>query len=1009
MNATLPSFSPSQAEALAARHYRLEGTATRLVSYADQNFLMRDAQDAKTVLKVSAGDQERRELDFQHRMLDHLAREAPDLQVPRLVPSQEGEDLVLVQGDVGGAYWMRLVTFLPGRLMADVEPKNPALFTNLGRFFGRMDKALEPFRHEAMHRELAWDLARGETTCSAGLDYLTDPERRALIENHLARYRSQTAPFLPHLRRSVIHNDGNDHNLLVDGDLIIGVIDFGDAVFSHTVNELAIVCAYAMLGHEDPLKTAALVVGGYHQAHPLTDLELRVLFDLILLRFCTSLCQSARSLAANPENTYLGVHAEPMWQSLAELATIPPGLAEARFRHACGLEPCPLNHRIVARLAQRAGSFAPVLGDGLDAAPRTVFDLRHRGTDYGSAEDRVDTERFSRFLFDLMAMRGTPVGLGRYNEDRDLYCDPDYDVRNSARRTVHLGVDLYVAPGRTVTAPLAGTVHSLRDNAAPGDYGPTLILAHDLGEGLTCYTLYGHLQRESLNGVTPGDAVAQGDPIAKVGDQDENGSWPPHLHFQVLCDPFDYEGDYPGIARVDQRDIWLSLCPDPNLILGLPELSTRDARPVSEAILAKRRAQVGYNLSISYRKPLHIVKGEGTWLFDADGRRYLDMVNNVCHVGHCHPHVVAAAQRQIATLNTNTRYLHQNLVAYAERLTATLPDPLSVCFFTCTGSEANDLALRLARTHTGGREVLIVDAAYHGHTNALIEMSPYKYEGPGGFDKVGHIHKLPMPDGYRGPIKHDDPNCGPRYAAFAEAMLHDMRERGVQPAGVFTESLLGCGGQIVLPPGYLTELYRLVRAAGGVCVADEVQVGFGRVGERFWGFETQDVVPDIVTLGKPIGNGHPMAAVVTTPEIAASFNNGMEYFNTFGGNPVSCAIGMAVLDVIENEGLQRYAAEVGGYLKAGLESLKTRHGLIGEVRGKGLFLGVELVRDHETLEPADTEASQIIEAMKDRGVLLSTDGPLHNVLKIKPPLAFGYAEADLALTHLDEVLSSMIG
>jgi len=421
-------------------------------------------------------------------------------------------------------------------------------------------------------------------------------------------------------------------------------------------------------------------------------------------------------------------------------------------------------------------------------------------------------------------------------------------------------------------------------------------------------------------------------------------------------------------------------------------------------ILAVRRSHFGFNLSISYSEPLKIVRGEGQYLFDDTGRRYLDLVNNVCHVGHCHPYVVAAAQIQMAELNTNTRYLHDNLAEYALRLSGTFPDPLEVCFFANSGTEANDLALRLARTHTGSKEIIVLDNAYHGHSPSLVEISPYKCEGPGGEGLAGHAHKVPMPDAYRGP--HRGPDAGAAYADEVRTAIAEIEGAGRKLGAFIAESLIGCGGQVIPAPGFLSGATETVRAAGGVVIADEVQVGFGRVGTHMWGFESQEIVPDIVTLGKPIGNGHPMSAVITTKEIASSFVTGMEYFNTFGGNPVSCAVGLAVLDVIETQNLQQHALEVGTRLLDGLHELQTRCPLIGDVRGLGLFIGIELVRDQETLEPADTEASRVIDEMKARGFLLSTDGPLHNVLKIKPPMVLTEQDVDETLAALDEVFGT---
>lgn len=434
---------------------------------------------------------------------------------------------------------------------------------------------------------------------------------------------------------------------------------------------------------------------------------------------------------------------------------------------------------------------------------------------------------------------------------------------------------------------------------------------------------------------------------------------------------------------------------------GMPlakDVFTR-ARPTCEQLLDSRRKLVGPSLSVSYQSPLHIVCGSRQYLYDADGRRYLDCVNNVAHVGHSHPRVVRAAAEQMELLNTNTRYLNELMIEYAGRLTATLPEPLRVVYLVCSGSEANELALRLARAHSGREDVIVEDAAYHGNTTALIEISPYKFEGPGGLGRASYVHKVPMPDVYRGAYRDSD--AGSRYARH----VADAAQLSRGPAAFFCESAISCGGQIILPPGYLREAYAAVREAGGVCVADEVQTGFGRAGDCFWAFESQGVVPDIVTLGKPIGNGHPLGAVVTTPEIAKSFANGMEYFNTFGGNQVSCAVGLAVLDIIRDEELQDNAREVGRYFLERLRTLGEKHRLIGDVRGLGLFIGVELVRDPRTLDPADREASAIVERMKARGVLLSTDGPFHNVLKIKPPIVFSKADVDFVVSELDAVVS----
>lgn len=424
-------------------------------------------------------------------------------------------------------------------------------------------------------------------------------------------------------------------------------------------------------------------------------------------------------------------------------------------------------------------------------------------------------------------------------------------------------------------------------------------------------------------------------------------------------------------------------------------------------LLNERKEHIGRNLSISYQGKLKIVKGALQYLYDDKGNTYIDCVNNPSHVGHCHPVVVKRMQKQIAVLNTNSRYLHDNIIEYASRLTATLPPSLSVCYFTNSGSEANDLAVRMSRHYTKQKDIIVLDHAYHGTSTVAMEMSPYKFDGKGGFGQMPWIHKAMNPDMYRGPYKYNDKDAGKKYAADVQHIIESLQKENKAPAVFICETLLGVGGQIPLPPGYLQEVYKHVRAAGGVCIADEVQVGFGRVGDAFWGFELQDVVPDIVVMGKPIGNGHPLAAVVVTNEIADAFNNGMEYFNTYGGNPVSMATGLAVLDVIQQEEMQQHAKQTGEYLMEGLSRLMHKYPVISDVRGHGLFIGAEMVKDRNTLTPAIPEIDLVVEYVKEKGYLLSTDGPLHNVLKIKPPMPFNKQNADELLMYLNEALEKL--
>lgn len=424
----------------------------------------------------------------------------------------------------------------------------------------------------------------------------------------------------------------------------------------------------------------------------------------------------------------------------------------------------------------------------------------------------------------------------------------------------------------------------------------------------------------------------------------------------------------------------------------------------STSLIARRSALLGPAYRLFYDEPLHLVRGEGAWLYAADGRKYLDMYNNVPHVGHCHPRVVDAIARQAATLNTHTRYLHENVVEYAGRLTARCPSDLDTMMFCCTGSEANELALRIARTASGGHGIIVTDYAYHGNTQATYEVStddcPEELRPP-------YVVTVPNPDCYRGRYRGED--AGLRYAAHVRDAVDLLHERGIRPAAFLVDTIVSSGGVVMPPPGYLSRCAEIVRAAGGLFIADEVQPGFGRTGRHFWGFEADGVVPDIVTLGKPMGNGHPVAGVVAQRRHVEVFSQLDNYFNTFGGNPVSAAAALAVLDVIEEEALQQNAAAMGDHLVAGLQALAGEHAVIGDVRGNGLFVAVELVEDGDVRTPATAAAKRVVNAMRQDGVLISSIGRDNNILKLRPPLVIQPAEIDRAVTALDAALRGLKG
>jgi 4-aminobutyrate aminotransferase-like enzyme/Ser/Thr protein kinase RdoA (MazF antagonist) len=1013
-----PAFSSEDATRLAHTLYNLQATAIPLPSERDQNFLLQTEEGERFVLKIANGTERRSMLEAQNRVMDHLSKSIPFC--PRVIQNLDGEDISLVQATDGQTNFTRLVTYLPGKPLGNLKYHSEELLYDLGTKIAQLTSALDGFDHPALHRDFHWDLANGLRITRQNLDLIHGIKLREIVQKLVSQFEQYTAPLLPGLPCSIIHNDANDFNLLAgdrDGPYsrnqsIAGLIDFGDMLHSYTVGDLAVAVAYAILGKPDPLAAAAQVIKGYQTTRPLEEKELSALFGLVCMRLCMSACIAAEQQASQPENDYLGISQAPIRNILPKLAVIHPHFAEAVFRETCGLVPFPAGAEVVRWLTSHADAFVAPLDLNLRAGPIHVLDLSLSSPllegDSAKNEDSHLTPRINAALVAASAQ----VGIGRYDEARYFYTSPAFatgDDITDEYRTVHLGIDLFVPAGRQVYAPLDGTIHAFADNAAPQDYGPVIVLEHRGEDHPPFYTLYGHLSRASLNGLTVGQRVKKGARLAAIGGPDVNGGWTPHLHFQVITDLLDLGTDFPGVARPGQRNVWLSLCPDPNLILGIPHEKFPPRELDKMETLATRRQRLGRNLSISYRRPLKIVRGWKQYLFDDEGRKYIDAYNNVAHVGHNHPRVVAAARQQIGVLNTNTRYLHDNINRYAEKLTSLLPEPLRVCFFVNSGSEANELALRLARTYTGQRDMIVLDVAYHGNTNTLIDISPYKHNGPGGTGTPDWVHIAPIPDDYRGPYKRYDPQAGTKYARHVLEITEKMQAHGRGLAGFIAESLPSVGGQLVLPPGFLADVYRYVRAAGGLCIVDDVQTGFGRVGTHFWGFEMQDAVPDILVLGKPIGNGHPLGAVITTAEIADAFHNGMEYFTTFGGNPVSCAVGLEVLNVVLEENLQDHALRVGQRMLDSLRPFVEQYPFVGDVRGSGLFLGVELVRDRETLEPATIEAGYVMNRMREQGILLGTDGPYHNVLKIRPPMPLDEENADFLVATMEKILQNELG
>ncbi|MEM8709357.1 MAG: aminotransferase class III-fold pyridoxal phosphate-dependent enzyme [Planctomycetota bacterium] len=999
----------------------------RLPGDQERNFRVM-ADDGQTyLLRVFVSGLSEASIRFLRDAIDHATARDASLESrlqrflgPRGEPSPGSERMVRVTylGQEANAC---LLSFLPGALLADVHPHPPELVRDIGSTLGRLASALADFggtppSADAEPEDPCWALLYAPAAIRARLDSLPAGERRALVERLLKRFCEVTAPKLAQLRRAVIHQDANENNLLVRVSpaqaRICGLIDFGDAGPSVLVAEPAIAAAYVAFDKKDPLTAMATLVAGFHAEYPLTPVEFECLFDLALMRLCVSVAVSserAAVAAASGEtgDPYHQISARPAWAALEALGDVHPRFATAVLREAAGLAPLgPSTEAFRSWSQDQRERFAPIVGASLADAPRVDLSI---DSDLvlappGSASLDLSLEAWGSDLEDLRRDAGAPCTVGYHDEVRLFYETEAFsEEREDGRepRTVHLGVDLFAPAGTKVFAPLNGRVLSVQRNDFTLDYGPTVIVEHEPEDGPAFATLYGHLDGEVLERLRPGTELRAGDFIGRMGAADENGGWPPHLHFQVYLDRFDEVGNLAGVASPTRRRVWTSVSPDPAGLLGLESCAASEPR--TNALLDERRKRFCSSMSISYERPIQMVKGRGTRLFDAEGRAYLDAVNNVPHVGHCHPRVVAAGQRQMARLNTNTRYLSKTLHRYAEKLRARLPEHLEVIYFVSSGSEANEVAMRLAGAATNSAvDMLVQEHGYHGHTGNTVSRSHYKFAGRGGFTPPSEVHVAPIADPFRG--VHLGPDSGAKYVAEVEAILERLAGEGRRPRAILAEAIIGCGGQVVPPAGYLRGAFEAVRRFGGVAIADEVQVGFGRVGTHFWAFDEQGARPDIVTMGKPIGNGHPMAAVATTREIAERFAGGMEFFATFGGNNVSAAIGEAVLDVIEDERLLENARQRGEQFFEALRPVAEQHEFIGDVRGRGLYLGVDLVKDAATREPWGEAATYVANRMRDRGILISTDGPHHNVLKIKPPIVF--TEGDMR--RLTETLTDTL-
>jgi len=949
-----PQVTEAQAEEILATHYGLRARATSLGSNQDKNFVVTVDGETVGVLKIANPVFNATEIEAQDVAAERIAEAEPSLRMAVPLPNLAGQKCTAITGLVDGTAYVRLLRFLPGGTLLESGYLSPTAVAGLGEVAGRVSRALERFSHPGLDRVLQWDLRYGTAVVAELISYVADPLHRARLDVAARDAWARIAPLVADLPRQAVHLDLTDANVVLSqsaGGCPVpdGVIDFGDLSDSWAVSELAITVS-SVLGHPGSEPISILpAVRAFHAIRPLTTAEVDALWPLLVLRTAVLIVSGAQQATLDPDNPYLTEQSGGEWRMFEQATSAPIDVMTEVIRADLGLASAP----------------EPVAGSLTDVDPATVVTLDLSTTsdvydlafeDDGSLKAGIEDELARAAAENGARLVVTQYGQARLSRTRKLSQDsPD---------VVATGVSVWAASATRFVAPWDGEIEGSTLRGA--DYELTLAGA-DMMSG----------------------SVRAGDPLADV---------PAGVWVQVGVRPTGAPVA-PLFSTSELAPGWLALTRDSRPLLGLPAVEVAE----SGDLLSRRDASFAPVQEFYYRRPPQIERGRRHFLMSTNGRTYLDMVNNVTVLGHAHPRIADTAARQLRRLNTNSRFNYELVVEFSERLAATLPEPLDTVFLVNSGSEASDLAIRLATAVTGRRDVVAVREAYHGWTYGTDAVSTSTADNPNALaTRPDWVHTVESPNSFRGKYRGAE---AVRYAGEAVEQISQLAADGRAPAGFICESVYGNAGGMALPDGYLQKVYAAVRAAGGLAISDEVQVGYGRLGEWFWGFMQQDAVPDIVSVAKSTGNGYPLGAVITSRAVADGFRSQGYFFSSTGGSPLSCAIGMTVLDVLRDEGLQENAKRVGAHLKARLQALQDKHPIIGTVHGIGLYLGVEMIRDPLTLEPAPEETSAICDRMLELGVIIQPTGDHMNILKTKPPLCIDVEAADFYVDTLDRVLT----
>jgi len=951
-----PEISEEDAAALADTLFGIDATARSLGSHQDRNFLLKSPEE-RTLLKISNPATTTAELEAQSLAAAHLASREPSIRVPLTRAGRDGARVQELTVD-GQQLHARVLDFIDGTPLSGGRYLSPHAVRAIGALAARVAVAFADFDAPGVERSNQWDLRRASTVLDALLPYVEDDVLRARLREASNAAWATVSALSTELPVQTIHGDLTDDNVVSNDTLTgipDGIIDFGDVNRSWAVGEIAITVS-SLLHHDGATLPSVLrAVSAYHSIRPLSPAEAEALWPLVVIRGAILVASGHHVHATDPDNEYATENLLHELRIFEQATAVPLAVANELVRSSLGLD---VRHASLPA----GGMLIPTLNPSAIAV--LDFSATSAALDNGRwLDDDAEAEIAAEAISD-----GASGALARFADPRLTRARVPVDPEPL---NTPLGIELTLAEPQELAAPWPGTVTHTADGVEFRGNGILLTL-----EGV-----------ESL--VPTGTEVDSGAPIGRVQNR---------LRVRASL------GDVavPWMVGPELAAAWRALACDPTpLVLGQTLPSTdRD----SAALVARRRDTFADAQEFYYDEPPMMVRGWKEYLVDADARVYLDVLNNVTSIGHAHPRLIDAVTRQWSLLNTNSRFNYPEVVEFSERLSALLPDPLNSVFLVNSGSEAVDLALRIARAWKARSDVLAVREAYHGWTFLSDAVSTSIADNPDALStRPDWVHTVDAPNTYRGKYRGTESS---RYADEAVAEIERLAAAGTPVGAFIAETFYGNAGGIALPDGYLDAVYGAVRKHGGLAVADEVQVGYGRLGEWFWGFEQQEVVPDIVAVAKAMGNGHPLGAVITTPEIAAHYRSQGYFFSSAGGSPVSSVVGLTVLDVIRDEKLQENAVETGNYLKERLASLGERHPLVGTVHGSGFYLGLEFVRDRATLEPATEETEAICERLREVGVIVQPTSDYQCVLKIKPPMCLTRASADAFVDALDRVLTN---